>query len=66
VQVVSGIASLFEGEEKKKPGETEREMNPTDVHIVDNRVTDDWDTVKHRMDGNLSSLYSNITSHLFL
>jgi len=51
IQVVSGIASLFEKEDDKKSNATERQMNPNDVHHVDQRVTDDWDQMKHRMHG---------------
>ncbi|KAF8065017.1 hypothetical protein FPV67DRAFT_1501168 [Lyophyllum atratum] len=46
--VITGIASLFQGDEGKK---TETEMNDTtEVTIVDGNVTDSWDAFKNNLD----------------
>ncbi|GLB39790.1 putative prostaglandin-F synthase activity [Lyophyllum shimeji] len=46
--VISGIASLFQGEEDKK---SDTEMNDTTkVNIVNENVTDDWEGVKKTLD----------------
>ncbi|KAJ6625198.1 hypothetical protein B0H10DRAFT_2174303 [Mycena sp. CBHHK59/15] len=47
--VVSGIASLFTDDDEDKA--TEGEMNQhSDVQIVDDKVTDDWDAFKKDLD----------------
>lgn len=52
--VITGLASLLpkdeddEGNKKK----TEGEMNP-DVHVVDGKVTDDWEGFKKDLDGTI-------------
>ncbi|KAJ7178203.1 hypothetical protein C8R46DRAFT_1076096 [Mycena filopes] len=59
--VVSGIASLFPGDDADKT--TAGEMNQhTDVHVVDDQVTDDWDAFKRNLDSN-RSMHSRSRSH---
>jgi hypothetical protein len=49
--VVSGIASLLPSKKEGK-GESEESMNQhPEVKIVDNHVTDDWDTFKQQPNG---------------
>ncbi|KAG6863210.1 hypothetical protein C0991_007427 [Blastosporella zonata] len=46
--VITGIASLFRNEEGK--GKTDTELNDTrHVTIVDEKVTEDWDTYKAKL-----------------
>ncbi|KAJ6552244.1 hypothetical protein DFH09DRAFT_1167448 [Mycena vulgaris] len=60
--VVSGIASLFPDDDGDKT--TEGDMNQhSDVHIVDEKVTDDWDAFKTNLDGNRSSNSLRSRSH---
>ncbi|KAJ7111377.1 hypothetical protein C8R44DRAFT_799402 [Mycena epipterygia] len=59
--VISGIASLFPEDDGDKT--TEGDMNQhSDVQIVDEKVTDDWDGFKRNLDANRSS-HSRSRSH---
>lgn len=59
--VVSGIASLFP--EKDDDEATEGDMNQhSDVQIVDDQVTDDWDGFKRGLDGTWTCLGDEIQS----
>ncbi|KAJ7742599.1 hypothetical protein B0H16DRAFT_1563091 [Mycena metata] len=59
--VVSGIASLFPGDDGDKT--TAGDMNQhSDVQIVDDQVTDDWDAYKKNLDSN-RSMHSRSRSH---
>lgn len=49
--VITGLASLLPNQ-KHQGKKTEPQMNP-DVNIVDDRVTDDWESYKHTLDGRL-------------
>ncbi|KAJ6625211.1 hypothetical protein B0H10DRAFT_2004126 [Mycena sp. CBHHK59/15] len=60
--VVSGIASLFTDDDEDKA--TEGEMNQhSDVQIVDDKVTDDWDAFKKDLDAHHSSHSLHSRSH---
>lgn len=48
--VVTGIASLFPGDDKDQKQESEMNDHP-EVKIEDQRVTDDWDAYKRDLDG---------------
>ncbi|KII91625.1 hypothetical protein PLICRDRAFT_38433 [Plicaturopsis crispa FD-325 SS-3] len=56
--VVSGIASLFPKDENEKPDAqgkaqpTEHELNESNVHMVDQKVTDDWELFKKNLNKN--------------
>lgn len=53
--VISGIASLFPDDDGDK--RTAGDMNQhSDVQIVDDQVTDDWDGFKRNLDGALTCL----------
>ncbi|KAJ7023472.1 hypothetical protein C8F04DRAFT_182169 [Mycena alexandri] len=59
--VVSGIASLFPGDDDDKT--TAGDMNQhSDVQIVDDQVTEDWDAFKKNLDSN-RSMHSRSRSH---
>ncbi|KAJ7766350.1 hypothetical protein DFH07DRAFT_352200 [Mycena maculata] len=60
--VISGIASLFPADDGDKT--TEGDMNQhSDVQIVDDQVTDDWDAFKKGLDANRSSHSLHSLSH---
>lgn len=62
--VISGITSLFPKDDNgmgkgmtAREDETERDLNDeSQVNVVDEGVTDDWDAFKKRLDGNDFSL----------
>ncbi|KAJ7507006.1 hypothetical protein B0H11DRAFT_1793886 [Mycena galericulata] len=59
--VISGIASLFPDKDGDKT--TESDMNQhSDVQIVDDQVTDDWDAFKKGLDAEHSSHWSRSRS----
>lgn len=53
--VITGIASLFDGDDDKK--KTETEMNNDTVQIVDSQVTDNWDNFKKNAPGQYNLVY---------
>ncbi|KAJ7835983.1 hypothetical protein B0H13DRAFT_2678258 [Mycena leptocephala] len=60
--VISGIASLFPDDDGDK--RTAGDMNQhSDVQIVDNQVTDDWDGFKRNLDANSSSHSLRFRTH---
>ncbi|KAL1679151.1 hypothetical protein EV122DRAFT_210561 [Schizophyllum commune] len=61
--VITGLASLFAKDDDKKTETQLNDQNP-DVHMVDGRVTDDWESYKRNMAERYSASSLNLPSPL--
>ncbi|KAL1711139.1 hypothetical protein EV121DRAFT_191282 [Schizophyllum commune] len=59
--VITGLASLFAKDDDKKTETQLNDHNP-DVHMVDGRVTDDWESYKRNMAERYSASSLNLSS----
>ncbi|KAI4518925.1 hypothetical protein K525DRAFT_241812 [Schizophyllum commune Loenen D] len=59
--VITGLASLFSKDDDKKTETQLNDQNP-DVHMVDGRVTDDWESYKRNMAERYSASSLNLPS----
>ncbi|KAL1754132.1 hypothetical protein FB107DRAFT_216271 [Schizophyllum commune] len=59
--VITGLASLFSKDDDKKTETQLNDQNP-DVHMVDGRVTDDWESYKRNMAERYSASSLNLSS----
>ncbi|KAL1748002.1 hypothetical protein HDZ31DRAFT_30701 [Schizophyllum fasciatum] len=55
--VITGLASLFSKDDEKETETQLNDQNP-DVHMVDGRVTDDWESYKRSLAGEMISTFA--------
>ena len=64
--VITGLATLFSKDDDKKTETQLNDQNP-DVHMVDGRVTDDWESYKRNMAGEPSLLsFAELSNNSYL